>query len=213
MASFPQQQQYWEGSTFQLLGQGIRYHKVAFLSVKVYAVALYVELEPATAQLKQMEQQGILRDHGTDAVCAALLAGHFRKVLHINMLRSVTADQFKEGLRENLEPRLEKMGGLEKLAGFMDFFSDKKINNSTQVPLLWTVDKQALTSSVFRPGTTDFHSAPPELVVNSDPFSSALFEMYMGTDSIVPDGRGQWTKGALAMIQAQAANASCCWCS
>ena len=42
MASFPQQQQYWEGSTFQLLGQGTRYHKVAFLSIKASITALHV---------------------------------------------------------------------------------------------------------------------------------------------------------------------------
>jgi len=81
-----------------------------------------------------------LSDPSTDSVCSALLNGQFQKVLQIHMLRDVTSTQFKDGLRENLVPNLKKYGGDEHLETFMDFFSDKKIGNGSEIPLLWSGD-------------------------------------------------------------------------
>ena len=54
------------------------------------------------------------------------------------MLRDVTSQQFKDGLRENLVPNLKKYGGDEYLDKFMEFFTDKKIGKGSEIPLLWS---------------------------------------------------------------------------
>lgn len=35
VSDFPQQQQFWRGGDYQLLGSGIRYFKIGFVSLKV----------------------------------------------------------------------------------------------------------------------------------------------------------------------------------
>ncbi len=146
-------QTFWEGGECANLGFGTRTKKIGFIGfkvpwhltvfgaftqdliygvcVQVYNVALYVEADPAKATLQ-------LSDPSTDSVCSALLNGQFQKVLQIHMLRDVTSTQFKDGLRENLVPNLKKYGGDEHLETFMDFFSDKKIGNGSEIPLLWS---------------------------------------------------------------------------
>jgi hypothetical protein len=37
-ASFPQQQHFWRGGEYQLLGSGIRYYKLGFIHVQVSSV-------------------------------------------------------------------------------------------------------------------------------------------------------------------------------
>ena len=54
------------------------------------------------------------------------------------MLRDITTAQFKDGLRENLVPNLEKYGGGEYLETFMSFFDNKKIGKGSEIPLLWS---------------------------------------------------------------------------
>lgn len=105
-------------------------HNVAF-SVQVYNIALYVEAVPAKSALH-------FSDESPNTVCGALLNGQFRKVLQIHMLRDVTSQQFKDGLRENLIPNLKKYGGSEHLETFMEFFDDKKIGKGSEIPLLWS---------------------------------------------------------------------------
>ena len=99
--------------------------------LQVYNVALYVEADPAKATLH-------FPDQNVNSVCDTLCNGKFRKVLQIHMLRDVTSQQFKDGLRENLVPNLKKYGGSEYLETFMDFLNDKKIGKGSEIPLLWS---------------------------------------------------------------------------
>eukprot|EP00891_Asterochloris_glomerata_P000770 jgi/Astpho2/770/Aster-00629 len=155
---------------------GIRYHKIAFISVKVkvYAVALYVEKATAQAELRRMAQEGQLHDKSVDAMCRALFNGNFCKVVELHMLRSVSTEDFKEGLQENLEPRLHKFGGMEHLKVFMQMFDKHKIVNGTKIK--------------------------PEMLVTSDPLCKAMFDIYLGPETIVPDACKQFAKAALSLL-------------
>lgn len=184
-------QTFWEGGEFANLGSGTRVKKLGFLGFKVYNIALYVEADPAKVSLQ-------LPDQSVNGVCQALLDGQFRKVLQIHMLRDVTSQQFKDGLRENLVPNLKKYGGDEYLDKFMEFFTDKKIGKGSEIPLLWSVDG-SLATDVFSPGFSNFHKAKPNLRIESDAFSRALFDIFLSPNSIVQDGRKAWTASAIAL--------------
>eukprot|EP00891_Asterochloris_glomerata_P000771 jgi/Astpho2/771/Aster-00630 len=134
---------------------GIRYHKIAFISVKVkvYAVALYVEKATAQAELRRMAQEGQLHDKSVDAMCRALFNGNFCKVVELHMLRSVSTEDFKV---------------------FMQMFDKHKIVNGTKIK--------------------------PEMLVTSDPLCKAMFDIYLGPETIVPDACKQFAKAALSLL-------------
>lgn len=185
-------QTFWEGGECANLGFGTRTKKIGFIGFKVYNVALYVEADPAKATLH-------LSDSSTDSVCSALLNGQFEKVLQIHMLRDVTSTQFKDGLRENLIPNLKKYGGNEHLETFMDFFSDKKIGNGSEIPLLWSAGGE-LSTDVFSAGFSRFTKAKPGLRIASEAFCKALFDIFLSPQSIVQDGRKKWTASAVDLV-------------
>lgn len=186
-------QTFWEGGECANLGFGTRTKKLGFVGFKVYNIALYVEAVPAKSALH-------VSDESPNTVCGALLNGQFRKVLQIHMLRDVTSQQFKDGLRENLIPNLKKYGGSEHLETFMEFFDDKKIGKGSEIPLLWSVDGY-LSTDVFSAGFTQFTKAKPALRVDSDAFCKALFAIFLSPESIVQDGRKKWTAAAVALSQ------------
>ena len=57
----------------------------------------------------------------------------------------------------------------------------------------------SLATDVFSPGFSNFHKAKPNLRIESDAFSKALFEIFLSPNSIVQDGRKAWTASALEL--------------
>ncbi len=58
-----------------------------------------------------------------------------------------------------------------------------------------------LSGGLFPPGFTDFADAKISISLCSENFCKALFDMYIGHNSIVPDGRKQYVQGTLELLK------------
>ena len=58
-----------------------------------------------------------------------------------------------------------------------------------------------LTGGLFPPGFTDFADAKVSISLPSNNFCRALFDMYIGPQSIVPEGRRQYVQGTLELLK------------
>jgi hypothetical protein len=92
----------------------VRTKKIAFLGVKVYAVALYVEADKAAKELGVRDRGGFFE--GDDDFCSALMDGGFGKALVVELVRDVEGAAFVEALNEALRPRMALAGGEIKSA-------------------------------------------------------------------------------------------------
>ncbi|KAK9810409.1 hypothetical protein WJX72_010277 [[Myrmecia] bisecta] len=202
LGAFPAVQKFWEGGEFKFMGSGIRYHKIAFFSVKVYDLGLYVETDAARAALQKLKDAGRLGDYNDDVMCTALLEGGFNKLLQIHMLRSVALGDFFDSLNESLEPRLAKTGDTGLMKPFEDWFQGKSLSNGSNMLTMWEgAGSGALVGDLFAPGETDFASRKPGLHIDSANFSHALFDIYMGTDDPkIPPAKKLWAQSARDLI-------------
>ncbi|CAL5225572.1 g8414 [Coccomyxa viridis] len=201
LPSFPPYEDLWEGGRFVYLGSGVYYKKILFISVQVYAVALYVEAKQARAELQRLKAEGFFSEGYTDdRVMEALVQGRFRKALQIQMLRTASVSQFDNEISKDLRPRLERTGDQDLLQTFLGYFSGKSFQVGTSLLALWEEDG-TLTGGLFPPGFTDFADATISISLRSENFCKALFDMYIGQDSIVPDGREQYVQGTLELLK------------
>ncbi|CAK0734256.1 hypothetical protein CVIRNUC_000405 [Coccomyxa viridis] len=200
-ANFPESERLWEGSTFKFLGSGVYYKKILFIRLQVYAAALYVETDTARAELKRLQKEGFFSQGYTDdRIMEALILGKFRKVMQIQMLRSASESQFDNEISKDLRPRLERTGDADLLQPFLDYFSGRSFQTGTSLLALWEEDG-TLTGGLFPPGFTDFADAKVSIGLPSENFCRALFDMYLGPQSIVPDGRKQYVEDTLELLK------------
>jgi hypothetical protein len=102
---FPAQRQV-DGQTYTLVGVGVRKKVV----VKVYAIAIYVEDEPARRDFPALTARAGGREHARlvagDAAPQFVTWGHFGKLAVLRFVRDVDADRVREAFREGLEEEL-----------------------------------------------------------------------------------------------------------
>lgn len=119
------------------LGANHRVKKIAFIGVKVYAIALYVEAELAARELGVRDRGGFFETD--DDFCTALVDGAFIKCLDIQLVRDVEGQQFVDAL-EPLRPRMSLSGDMGSFEKFQEFFVSKKLTKGTVVKLVYRVD-------------------------------------------------------------------------
>lgn len=181
------------GEETRALGAGVRNKKIAFLNVKVYAVALYVEAAKAAHELGVRDRGGYFEND--DDFTSALVDGAFIKALQIEMVRDVDGSTFVEALEEALRPRMALAGDLSSLEKLRDYFINaKKMTKGTKIVLLYRTDA---TLDV----TKDLEEPP--LSIASPTLCRALFEVYLGESSVVPEARKEWAKGARALLESE----------
>lgn len=129
------------------MGAALRAKKVAFVAVKVYAVALYVEADLAARELGVRDRGGFFEND--DDYCSALVDGGFNKVLQIQLARDIEGSQFVEALEESLRPRLSLSGETSTLEEFSNFFQSRKLAKGTNIWLMYRTD--ATLDVVVRP--------------------------------------------------------------
>ena len=105
--------------------------------LQLYSVALYVEEEPAIAELKRLQKAGFFKDYTEDTLCQALLAGTFKKLLQIQLLRNVTYSQFTDEIGRDLQPRLAKTGDMALWTAFESYFKGKDLSKGSNLLALW----------------------------------------------------------------------------
>ncbi|KAI7838838.1 hypothetical protein COHA_007452 [Chlorella ohadii] len=148
---FPLVQRLWLGEEMRCVGAGCRSKKIAFIGVKVYAAALYVEAEKMARELGGV-----------------------------------------------LAPRMRLMGDTKSLDAFKSFFLDKKLAKDTNVVLMYRTDGSL--DVALRPGRVDWSTIVADLSVASPGLCRGLFEIYLGSESVVPDARKEWAAGARKLL-------------
>lgn len=177
------------------------------MSVKVYAVALYVEAEKAARELGVRSCGGFFDDASTadSDFCAALADGAFAKALRIDLVRDVDGATFYGALEEALAPRLRLMGGAAAAAlkKFGGFFSGKKLTKGTSLALLQRLDgglDVAVCADRTRAAAAFASPDAPALRIDAKGFGRSLFEVFLGDSSVVPEAKKAWAQGAKALL-------------
>lgn len=164
-----------------LAGTGVRTRTM--VKVKVYAFGLYVDQAGARSALgawKGKTAADLARDQ---SLYAELLKGGFPMTLRLVMTRAVGADKMSEAFNEALAPRLAQAeqrgmtGGAEALARFRSFFTDE-LAEGTELVFSRAGDKLIVSIGGKQSGEID-----------NAALAWALFDVYLGTKSIVPDGK------------------------
>jgi len=159
------------------LGVGVRSKQLLGpLAVNVYCVALYADVRHLSA--------------AGDAV-STLLAGDCPLTLCLTFARSVTPEQFLGALNAELATRSTDAATLES---FSAYFRGKSLDTGATV-LLSLLPSRRLDVSLMAPQATT-PPATPGASFASPAFARALFDVYVGEDSIVPDAKKAWAAGA-----------------
>ncbi len=72
---------------------------------------------------------------------------------------------------------------------------------SSVVRLVCAAVNNVLTGDLFPPGFNDFADVKVTQDLPSENFCRALYDMYLGPASIVPEGRQQFAQGALDLLK------------
>ena len=83
----------------------------------------------------------------------------------------------------------------------MALFQAKKLTTGTEILLFWNVVGD--TEVLVTPSAADSYvSAKPELRIRSRSLCRGLFEIFLGSDSVVPAGRQTvWVAGAKKLLE------------
>jgi len=197
--SFPATSRFGDSANMACLGVGHRAKKIAFIEVKVYAVAVFADADKAVADAAERARSGGL---DTDDACAeAFLSGQYDKVLQLELVRDVDGETFGDAIRKSLEAPVTAMGEASALEEFKAFFLGRKLSRGTNVVLRWRPEG-ALEVSV-EPGQVDWSSVKAGLRISSAGMSRALFGVFVGSGTTVPEAR----RAAVAGIRALTAGA------
>lgn len=189
---------YRVGEDYRAMGAGVRTKKIAFIGVKVYAVALYVEAAKAAHELGVRDRGGFFEND--DDFCSALVDGGFIKGLQIELLRDVDGATFVEALNDALRPRLVLAGESLTLNKFGAIFQGKKLTKGTNILLVYGTDA-TLDVSIREQRPGDWSAELPDASIPSPSLCRALFEVFLGQASVVPEARKEWAQGARALLE------------
>lgn len=200
---FPLVRTFWEGEAQRSMGASVRQKKIAFLGVKVYAVALYVEAERAAKELGVRKRGGFFDDNRNEDYALALVDGAFAKALEIQLVRKVEGAQFADAIAEALEPRMRLTGEMATLDKFKQFFDGRTLEKGTQIVLLWRVEGILEMTVRTAEDGTDYTRATPDLRIESPGMCRALFEVYLGSNTVVPDAIHVWAEGTKQLLDSE----------
>lgn len=202
LGDFPLQQTFWKGgSPFVLLGSGVRYYKLGFISVKVYGLAMYVEQNATMAELARLKSQGQFKDGDTsvERMCSVLGALNVTKVVQMHLMRSVSSNQFTDAIAEALKPRLQGTSAFSLIAGFERYFASKSLATDCNIPIMNTGG--GLELDLMAPGNTNFAQLSPNETIPSPQFAAALFDIWLAADTPVTGAREHWAEKLKQLIQ------------
>lgn len=198
--TFPEVTKFWQGDTYRCMGAGVRTKKVAFVGVKVYAVAMYVEAEAAANELGIRNRGGFFQGNSDDDYNQALTDGAFSKLLQVQLVRKIEGEQFFSAIEEALTPRLGVTGEMATLNKFKQFFDGKSLEKGTNILLLWKTEGVLDVVAKTHPDSQDYSQVKPDLTIESPGLCRALFEVYTGSNTVVPEAKKAWADGARQLI-------------
>lgn len=180
------------------VGCGVREKKVAFMNVKVYAVAFYVEKSKYTKQL---------------------LDGDFTKAIAIELARDCASKDFYAALDEAVRPRIARIAtdmatkedcdgnfmtttaeeaeeaeerALDDLDELKRFMSGKdKLPSGEKIAFVFNAKESAIALEMRAFSTTK--------TFKSHEFARALLDVYVGDDPISPSAKDNFLAGVAAL--------------
>eukprot|EP00878_Enallax_costatus_P033878 GHUV01037454.1.p2 GENE.GHUV01037454.1~~GHUV01037454.1.p2 ORF type:complete len:134 (+),score=50.27 GHUV01037454.1:761-1162(+) len=121
------------------------------------------------------------------------------------MLRDIEGHQFAEAVDGKLKPRMQLTGDLASLEKFTGFFEGVKLSKGTQVMCLWTKTGKlhVVVLDAAAAASTDLEKLVPQDKLQSEGFARALFELFLGQQSVVADARPVWAAGAKELLESE----------
>lgn len=118
-----------EKGPLKLAGTAVRVKKIAFIPIQIYAVGLYVE--PVAAAAAKVDSGNA----ESSALFETLLspAADIPMAVRLVMVRSVTADQMADALKEAVEPRLPKDSDAKGLMAQFRALFDEALPSGTEL--------------------------------------------------------------------------------
>ncbi|WPT11301.1 Fatty-acid-binding protein 3 [Picochlorum sp. SENEW3] len=197
---FPLVEKLWVGDEMRCMGASNRVKKIAFVGVKLYAIALSVEAQLAAKELG-------VRDRGNffetdDDYCCALVDGALIKSLELVLVRNIQGKQFIDAIDDSLRPRLALSGDLGSLEKLQNFFVNLSLSKGTVIKMAFSQDSKVdICVRESRPPT--FENEIPDLCIESPSLSRALLELYLGSESIIPKAKKEWADGAKSLLESE----------
>lgn len=110
---------------------------------------------------------------------------------------------FADALNKYLVPRMTVAGELNKLEEFSALFTSKKLTNGTEVVLFNNVvgDLEVLVSPS---PASSYAGTKPELRIRSPALCRNLFEIFLGSEPVIPTAVGIWAGGAKNLLERDA---------
>ena len=90
-------------------------------------------------------------------------------------------------------------GEMNKLDEFISLFGNKKLTKGTEVILFWNIigDLEVL---VVPQASQSYQGSKPEIRIKSLALCRGLFEIFLGSEPVVPAGRQVWAAGAKNLL-------------
>jgi len=178
---------------------GVREKKVAFVSVKVYAVALYVEsgVRPALASWRG---QPVSNLSNSSAFFNSVLNAPVQKALQLVLVRDITGSQFWGALDEALRPRLRAANagaaGDQALAELAKVFQTRPLKSDTTITLNWVHPSTLQVAVASNPSATATLAAS----IDNRALVSSIFDIYVGDQPISPGAKSQFAAGLARFV-------------
>jgi hypothetical protein len=178
----------------RFVGAGVREKKVAFINVKVYAVALYVEpgVKAALASWRGHSASSLASNN---AFFNSVLTAPVQKALQIVLVRDITGAQFWGALSESLQPRLRAARAGEAwdqaLTELGKVFQTRPLTNGMSITLNW-IQPSTLQVAV---APTSSAKATIEASIDNKALVSSIFDIYVGDQPISPGAKLQFAAG------------------
>jgi hypothetical protein len=162
-----------------LTGVGVR--RKAFLSVKVYAMGIYVDAPKAAKALRTWKGKTADQLRYDRTFFAALLKDDFAKTLRMKMARNVDGKDVRKAFEEQLVPRVWKAakvwgleGGERAARESRTLFSLRKLREGTELIFTWHPGGRLASRIGNQKNQT----------ITNPALCWALFDIYLGEDPI-----------------------------
>lgn len=183
-------------TSLSLTGTGYREKVFAIIGVKVYAAGLYVNQSIFT-KLEAWKGQSAADLQQDSEFFDTIFQAPLEKSLQIVLVRDVDGKTFWDALDEAISPRIKSPTPVDTsaLSTFRTLFQGRRLNKGTIIFLTW-LDSTRMLVSV----SSDGLPSSVDATIESTNMISALFDVFLGSDSVSPTLKASVTSGLAALL-------------
>lgn len=183
-------------TSLSLLGTGYREKVFAIIGVKVYAAGMYMNQSIFT-KLEAWRGRSATDLQQDSAFFDTIFLAPLEKSLQIVLVRDVDGKTFWDALDEAISPRIKSPTPVDTsaLSSFRTIFQGRPLNKGTFISLTW-LDSTKMLVSV----SSDGYPSKVDATIESTNVTSALFDVFLGSDSVSPTLKASVTTGLAAFL-------------